>query len=122
MENALRTNPLDIREQYEKKIKQLQEAHGEAMLEPRAKKIAAPAGRVREVTETIRRGLKEESVIVSISPQCRWFEVPGRTFYYRSVTTPPKVQHRLAEPANAMICLGSQEHRSEGVLTAWLAD
>ena len=33
MENALRANPLDIREQYEKQIKQLQEAYGEAMLE-----------------------------------------------------------------------------------------
>ena len=38
MENALRANPLDIREQYEKQIKQLQEAYGEAMLELRARK------------------------------------------------------------------------------------
>lgn len=38
MENALRTNPLDIREQYERQIKDLQEAYGEAMLELRARK------------------------------------------------------------------------------------
>ncbi|WP_079437596.1 DUF1153 domain-containing protein [Zoogloea sp. LCSB751] len=38
MENALRANPLDIREQYEKQIKHLQEAYGEAMLELRARK------------------------------------------------------------------------------------
>ncbi|PHP64535.1 transposase [Zhengella mangrovi] len=38
MENALRTNPLDIREQYEKQLKDLQEAYGEAMLELRARK------------------------------------------------------------------------------------
>lgn len=38
MENALRTNPLDVREQYEKQIKDLQEAYGEAMLELRARK------------------------------------------------------------------------------------
>ena len=38
MENALRANPLDIQEQYEKQIKQLQEAYGEAMLELRARK------------------------------------------------------------------------------------
>jgi transposase-like protein len=38
MENALRANPLDIREHYEKQIKQLQEAYGEAMLELRARK------------------------------------------------------------------------------------
>lgn len=38
MENALRANPLDVREQYEKQIKELQEAYGEAMLELRARK------------------------------------------------------------------------------------
>jgi transposase-like protein len=42
MENSLRANPLDIREQYEKQLKDLQEAYGEAMLELRArKKLAA---------------------------------------------------------------------------------
>ncbi|ACM01318.1 hypothetical protein [Cereibacter sphaeroides] len=42
MDNALRANPLDIREQYEKQLKDLQEAYGEAMLELRArKKLAA---------------------------------------------------------------------------------
>ena len=38
MENALRTKPLDLREQYEKEIRKLQEAYGEAMLEVRARK------------------------------------------------------------------------------------
>ena len=38
MENALRTKPHDIREQYERKVKDLQEAYGEAMLEIRARK------------------------------------------------------------------------------------
>ena len=38
MENALKANPLDIREQYEKQLKDLQEAYGEAMLELRARK------------------------------------------------------------------------------------
>jgi hypothetical protein len=35
---ALRANPLEIREQYEKQLKDLQEAYGEAMLELRARK------------------------------------------------------------------------------------
>ena len=35
MENALRTKPLEVKEQYER---QLQEAYGEAMLELRARK------------------------------------------------------------------------------------
>lgn len=32
MENSLRANPLDIREQYEKQLRDLQEAYCEAML------------------------------------------------------------------------------------------
>ena len=38
MENSLRANPLDIHTQYEKQLKDLQEAYGEAMLELRARK------------------------------------------------------------------------------------
>jgi len=38
MENALRANPLDIKEEYEKQVRDLQEAYGEAMLELRARK------------------------------------------------------------------------------------
>ncbi|OHX17497.1 transposase [Chromobacterium amazonense] len=38
MENALRAKPMGIREQYEKQIKDLQEAYGEVMLELRARK------------------------------------------------------------------------------------
>ncbi|AIO70781.1 DUF1153 domain-containing protein [Burkholderia oklahomensis] len=38
MENALRANPQDVKEQYERQIKDLQEAYGEAMLELRARK------------------------------------------------------------------------------------
>jgi transposase-like protein len=38
MENVLRTKPLDLPEQYEKEIRKLQEAYGEAMLELRARK------------------------------------------------------------------------------------
>ena len=42
MENALRANPLEIREQYEKQLKDLQEAYSEAMLELRARKSIRP--------------------------------------------------------------------------------
>jgi transposase-like protein len=38
MENALRASPQDIRNQYERQLKELQEAYGEAMLELRARK------------------------------------------------------------------------------------
>lgn len=38
MENALKAKPEDVREQYERQVKHLQEAYGEAMLELRARK------------------------------------------------------------------------------------
>ena len=38
MENALRTKPLEVREEYERQLKELQQAYGEAMLELRARK------------------------------------------------------------------------------------
>lgn len=38
MENALRAKPEDIRQQYERQLKELQEAYGEAMLELRVRK------------------------------------------------------------------------------------
>ena len=37
LENALRAKPLDIKEQYERQLKELQGAYGEAMLELRAR-------------------------------------------------------------------------------------
>jgi transposase-like protein len=37
-ENALRAKPEDVREQYERQLKELQEAYGEAMLKLRARK------------------------------------------------------------------------------------
>jgi transposase-like protein len=38
MENALRSKPLEIKEQYERQLSDLQQAYGEAMLELRARK------------------------------------------------------------------------------------
>src|SRR5690606_11332012 len=46
MENALRAKPEDVREQYERQLKELQEAYGEAMLVLRArKKLASLLGK-----------------------------------------------------------------------------
>jgi transposase-like protein len=41
MENALRAKPLDVKEQYERQLKELLEAYGEAILELRARKKLA---------------------------------------------------------------------------------
>jgi hypothetical protein len=41
MENSLRVKTLDIKEQYERQLKELQEAYSEAMLELRARKKLA---------------------------------------------------------------------------------
>lgn len=42
LENALRAKPEDVREQYARQLKDLQEAYGEAMLELRARKSWQP--------------------------------------------------------------------------------
>ncbi|MBY0454795.1 MAG: transposase [Burkholderiaceae bacterium] len=41
MENALRSKPLEIKEQYERQLSELQQVYGEAMLELRARKKLA---------------------------------------------------------------------------------
>ena len=46
MENALKARPEDVRERHERHFKDLQEAYGEAMLEPRTrKKLASLLGK-----------------------------------------------------------------------------
>ncbi|GAB3629038.1 hypothetical protein GCM10027419_38890 [Pandoraea terrae] len=47
----MHANPLGVKKQYERQIKELREAYGEAMLESRKKKIAVPAWRGREMIE-----------------------------------------------------------------------
>lgn len=53
--------------------------------------------------ETIRQGLQAEGVTVSIAKLCRWFGVPRRTVYYKSVRSAPKVDAKFAEPIKALI-------------------
>ncbi len=54
MENALRAKPQDIREQYERQLRDLQEAYGEAMLELRARQdsTGSPGANRRERSES----------------------------------------------------------------------
>lgn len=41
MENTLRNKPLEVKERYERQVRELQEAYGEAILELRARKKLA---------------------------------------------------------------------------------
>lgn len=66
MENALRAKPEDVREQYERQLRQLQEAYGEAMLELRARKAASLAGRGRQMILRLQQGLLNEGVRASL--------------------------------------------------------
>ncbi len=47
MENALRAKPLEIREQYERQLRGLQEACGESLLELLPRERIDPAARQR---------------------------------------------------------------------------
>ena len=61
----------------------------------------------------VQRGLAAEGYSVSLVKLCRWFDLPRRTLYYRSVKSPPKAQEQLAEPIKALI----EEHPSLGYRT-----
>jgi putative transposase len=55
------------------------------------------------VIETIRQGLKQDGFDVAVSTVCKWFGIPRRTAYYRSVKAKPVVQDRFATPIRKMI-------------------
>lgn len=93
-----------MREQYERQLKDLQEAYGEAMLELRArKKIVVPAGQGRDLMVMIQQGLRDEGAAVSMSQLYRWFEVRRRTVYCQPVKSAPVVRPGLAAPIKQLI-------------------
>ena len=53
--------------------------------------------------ETVQQGLEADGFKVSIAKLCKWFEVPRRSYYYKSVKAKPKVQERFVEPIKEMI-------------------
>lgn len=104
MESALRAKPEDVREQYERQLKDLREACGEAMLEIHArKKAGVPARKGRELMLSVQQGLKDEGVTVPMTKLCQWFGVARRTAYYRPTKSAAKVKPELAEPIKEMI-------------------
>jgi putative transposase len=105
MENALRTKPLEIKEQYERHFRELQEAYGEAMLELHArKKIELSAGqRGRQMILELEQALKDDGVTVRLVKLCRWFTVPRRTVYLKPTKGAHKVQGQFVKPIKAMI-------------------
>ena len=82
MENALRAKPEDVREQYERQLKELQEAYGEAMLELRArKKLASLLGKDEtgfDPAGTAGRVPAGEHKIVVRAKQERYGDAPKR--------------------------------------------
>jgi hypothetical protein len=74
MKTRLRERPTDVREQYERQIKETQEAYGETMMGLHTRKNWRPCWRGRDVIETIRERLQEEGFIVSISKLSKWFD------------------------------------------------
>lgn len=99
IENALQANPSDIHEQYERQLKQLKEAYGEAILELRARKSQLgriPIGRGRQMIESIRQGTKADRYTVKFTKLCQWFGIPRRTMYDNLVKPVPKVNLTFA--------------------------
>ena len=64
MENTLRAKPEDIREQYERQLKDLQEAYGEAMLELRALSFVEWAERQNIALRFIQPGKPNQNAFI----------------------------------------------------------
>ncbi len=121
MENALRTKPLDIKEHYERQIRELQEAYGEAMLQMRVlKKVSKPAGGRRKMMSLARQAAAEEGATVSTARLCEWFDIPRRSAYYQSRRSAPKAQAPLCR-TDQRHGLGTQLRAEAGVHHAALS-
>jgi transposase-like protein len=70
MENALRANPQDVKCSTRGKSKNCRR-HTANRCMSCVREFAVPAGRGQQMIETIRQGLKEEGITVSISKVCR---------------------------------------------------
>ena len=104
MENALRANPRDVAEMYEKKIDELTSAYGEAMLELKARKSSVSLSRPgRGLVFLVQGEMAEDGDKVSVSQLSRWFGVPRRTLYYKPTKQAPKVNPILAKKVKALI-------------------
>ncbi|GAB3045655.1 transposase [Stenotrophomonas tumulicola] len=71
MENALRAKPEDVREQYERQLKDLQETYDKAMLEIRARKNWPPCWQGPGLMLSVQQGLKDERFVVSMAKLCQ---------------------------------------------------
>nr|WP_228062494.1 DUF1153 domain-containing protein [Lysobacter sp. H23M47] len=103
MENALRAKPEDVREQYERQLKDRQEAYGNAILELRAKKKCRPCWARTRLVVLLQQGLREDGFEVSMVKLCRWLGMARRTVYYGPTKAAPVVRPERAEPIKALI-------------------
>lgn len=101
VENALRANPQDVREPAQGPSRGLRRGDAGASHE---KKIVVPAGRGREVIETIHQGLQADGITVSIAKLYRWFNMPRRTVNHKAVKASPKLDPQSVAPTKALIC------------------
>lgn len=87
MESALRAKSLDVLVQYERQLKELQEAYREPCWNCTPEKIGVPAGQGRQVIEAIRPELIQDGFDVVVSKICLWFGIAMRSAYYKHEKT-----------------------------------
>ncbi|MDO5759271.1 MAG: hypothetical protein Q4P24_17835 [Rhodobacterales bacterium] len=91
VENSLRANPLDLREQYGKRLKDLQNAYGEACAgTARPKKASGPHGAGRTAIDP-------DGTAIPLPMLCEWFGSPRRTVCCKPRKAAPKVDPRFTE-------------------------
>jgi len=98
MENNFRARRRDIREQYERKLEEVQAALDENELE-----LTAPARRGRELVKSVQAELAAEDHAVSLCKLCEWLGVKRRTYYYQPVRRKSLVDAAKATRIKAVI-------------------
>jgi len=93
MENVPRAEHEDAHEQYEREIKKLPDATGDAMPELRARRTLEYLG---DLIGHIQQGLNRDGLRVSVSQLYRWFDVRRGTLDYPLTKSAPKLPE---EPA-----------------------
>ncbi len=93
MENALKAKPEDTASSTSRSSKRCGKRTVKRCWRYVPEKMGRPAGQEgRDMILQIQRGLREDGFTVPMTKLCRWFDVPRRTVYYKTVKAKPKVQ------------------------------
>ncbi|WP_312913527.1 hypothetical protein [Stenotrophomonas sp.] len=100
MRSQLRAEPGNMHWQQECLLKDLLDAHDEAMRDIRPQKPGLPAMKGREQMRSFRQALKDEGFAVPMTKLWRRLELARHTTSYKLSQAPESINARLADPVS----------------------